>query len=107
MTGRRAASRLVRGRRVSAAARARLTHRARDETSGSHIIIPSKDKLRRQFNIPALRPGQSVTIVVKFTAPAGTYLVGADIQPGHENSIRDNLNPYVAGLHGNIIMTIH
>lgn len=76
-------------------------------TSGSHIIIPSKDKLRRQFNIPALQPGQSVSIVVKFTAKPGTYLVGADILPaGNENSIRNNLNPYVAGLHGNIIMKI-
>ena len=47
-------------------------------TSGSHII-PGKDTLRRTFNIPALQPGQSVTIVVKFKAPAATYLVGADV----------------------------
>ncbi len=76
-------------------------------TSGSHIIIPGKDTLRRQFNIPALQPGQSVSIVVKFTAPAGAYLVGADILPaGNENSIRNNLNSYLAGLHGNIAMKI-
>ncbi|HET7012784.1 MAG TPA: hypothetical protein VFI65_02665 [Streptosporangiaceae bacterium] len=75
--------------------------------SGDQIIRPSKDTQRTQFKIPALRPGQSVTIVIKFKAPAGTYLVGADILPaGTENSTRNNLNPYLAGLHGNIIMKI-
>ncbi|HLJ99169.1 MAG TPA: CARDB domain-containing protein [Streptosporangiaceae bacterium] len=79
-------------------------------SNGSGLINPSTDYEPASFAVPALSPGQSVTIPVSFQTPnlSCQCVIGADIVPvPNESSTANNLNPHPDGLHGNIPMTVN
>jgi subtilase family serine protease len=82
--------------------------------SNSNVIhLPGAEPVYGTFSVPALAPNQTTSIKVPFTIPAGhatgQFFLGVALDAGKsaaESSEVNNLNPFLAGDHGNAPITI-
>jgi hypothetical protein len=83
----------------------------------THKAISPSDRLLKTFDVPALARNQSAKVTVHFTIPTtaltGTHRLGASLNTGGngapltgEYSVANNMNPYLAGSHGNAVVNV-
>jgi hypothetical protein len=76
-------------------------------------LISTADTLLKTFSVPSLAPNQTTSVSVSFKIPAaqpdGSYLLGAMLDStavATEYSETNNENPFLAGNHGNVAVTV-
>jgi hypothetical protein len=80
----------------------------------SNNVISTADELLKTFSVPSLAPGLRTAVVVDFhiagSHATGNYFLGGMLDSGAvatEYSETNNQNPFLAGNHGNVPVTIN
>jgi hypothetical protein len=86
---------------------------AGDLRLSANNLIDTSDTLLLTFSVPALSPNEQATIDMEFTIPknqsTGLFYIGAMLDRNTattENSETNNENPFLAGDHGNVPITV-